>query len=213
LSVPSVGVRGDRLDGRVGVSARERMSRSVQGKAGRFADCVRRMAVTLVVCAAVAATAAAQEGARPESTPHRHVVSANPFGLILMPWYNGEYERQLGEGVSLALSGSRLSIWDDGSGFYSANGVFRYYPNGRMFRGFYLGPRIGLFWVSEGQEIEHRSQEEERGPHLGFGFELGYAWLLGAERHLSVSIGAGATRVLNRGAIPVLRFINVGWAY
>ena len=178
-----------------------------------FVDCVRPIAIALIQLLVVPVAATAQERARPESIQHRHVVSANPFGLILMPWYNGEYERRVGERVSLALSGSRLSIWDDGSGFYSANAVIRYYPNGRIFRGFYLGPRIGLFWVSEGREVKQRSQEEDRGPHLGFGFELGYGWLLGAERHLAVSIGAGATRVLNRGAIPVLRLINVGWAF
>ncbi len=48
---------------------------------------------------------------------------------------------------------------------------------------------------------------------LGIGFELGKAWLLGSERHLSISIGFGATRVLNGPIIPVLRLVNVGWAF
>ena len=131
--------------------------------------------------------------------------------LILLPWYNGEYERKATERATIGLSGSRLS-WGDGSGgFYSLNMAFRYYPNGNAFRGFYLGPRVGVFWVS--QEEDDIGTDEDRGPHLGLGFELGYAWLVGSERHLSISIGGGATRVFNGGPIPVLRLVNIGWAF
>ena len=165
-------------------------------------------AVTLLPI--LAAPAIAQEPVVRDSADHRQVLSANPFGLILLPWYNGEYERKVTDRVTLGLSGSRLP-WGDGGGLYSVNAAFRYYPNGTTFKGFYLGPRIGLFWVSQGQDVV--GIEEDRGPHLGLGFELGYAWLLGSERHLSMSIGGGATRVLNGEPIPVLRLVNVGWAF
>ena len=56
-------------------------------------------------------------------------------------------------------------------------------------------------------------RRRSRACHLGLGFELGYAWLLGSEQHLSMSIGVGATRVLNGEPIPVLRLVNVGWAF
>ena len=108
-------------------------------------------------------------------------MSANPFGLILVPWYNGEYERKATERATIGLSGSRLP-WGDGSGFYSLNMALRYYPNGNAFKGFYLGPRVRVFWVS--QEEDDIGTDEDRGPHLGLGFELGYAWLVGSERHL-----------------------------
>ena len=165
-------------------------------------------AVTLLPI--LAAPAIAQEPVVRDSADHRQVLSANPFGLILLPWYNGEYERKVTDRVTLGLSGSRLP-WGDGGGFYSVNAAFRYYPNGTTFKGFYLGPRIGLFWVSQDQEVV--GIDEDLGPHFGLGFELGYAWLLGSERHLSLSIGGGATRVLNGEPIPVVRLVNVGWAF
>jgi hypothetical protein len=172
--------------------------------------CVRLVAVAVTLIATLTTTAIAQEPVVRDSADYRQVLSANPLGLILLPWYNGEYERKVTERVTLGLSGSRLP-WGDGGGFYSVNTAFRYYPNGTTFKGFYLGPRIGLFWVSQGQDVV--GIEEDRGPHLGLGFELGYAWLLGSEQHLSMSIGFGATRVLNGEPIPVLRLVNVGWAF
>ena len=172
--------------------------------------CVRLVAVAVTLVATLTTTAIAQEPVVRDSADYRQVLSANPLGLILLPWYNGEYERKVTEGVTLGLSGSRLP-WGDGGGFYSVNAAFRYYPNGTTFKGFYLGPRIGLFWVSQGQDVV--GIEEDRGPLLGLGFELGYAWLLGSERHLSMSIGGGATRVLNGEPIPVLRLVNIGWAF
>ena len=172
--------------------------------------CVRLVAVAVTLIATLTTTAIAQEPVVRDSADYRQVLSANPLGLILLPWYNGEYERKVTEGVTLGLSGSRLP-WGDGGGFYSVNAAFRYYPNGTTFKGFYLGPRIGLFWVSQGQDVV--GIEEDRGPHLGLGFELGYAWLVGSERHLSISIGGGATRVFNGEPIPVLRLVNIGWAF
>ena len=166
------------------------------------------LAVTLLVT--LTTTGLAQKSTSGQTATYSQVISANPFGLILLPWYNGEYERRVTERVTMGLSGSRLP-WGDGSGFYSVNTALRYYPNGQAFRGFYLGPRVGVFWVLQEQGVV--GMDEDSGPHLGLGFELGYAWLLGSERHLSISIGGGATRVFNGGPIPVLRLVNVGWAF
>ena len=162
----------------------------------------------------------AQVSTGSQSEAYSQVVSANPFGAILLPWYNGEYERRITESITLGLSGSRLP-WGDGGGFYSVGAALRYYPNATAFRGFFLGPRIGMYWVVQDQDVEVESREQwvdvdqddswQLG--LGIGFELGKAWLLGSERHLSISIGFGATRVLNGPIIPVLRLVNVGWAF
>ena len=65
-----------------------------------------------------------------------------------------------------------------------------------------------MFLVS--QEEDDIGTDEDPGPHLGLGFELGYAWLVGSERRLSISIGGGATRVFNGESIPVLRLVNIG---
>ena len=169
----------------------------------------RLVAVPVFLLVTLTTTGLAQESTSGQSAAYNQVISANPFGLSLMPWYNGEYERKATERATIGLSGSRLG--DGSGGFYSLNMAFRYYPNGNAFRGFYLGPRVGVFWMS--QEEDDIGTDEDRGPHLGFGFELGHAWLLGSERHLSISIGGGATRVLNGEAIPVLRLVNIGWAF
>ena len=172
--------------------------------------CLRIVAIAVTLLVALTATVIAQESVAHASINHNQVLSTNPFGLILLPWYNGEYERKVSERVTLGLSGSRLP-WGNGNGFYSFNTALRYYPGGTIFRGFYLGPRIGLFWVSQEQDVV--DSDEDLGSHLGFGFELGKAWLLGSERHLSISMGFGATRVLNGDAIPVVRLVNIGWAF
>ncbi len=168
------------------------------------------VAVSIFLLVTLTTTGFAQESASGESVAYNQVMSANPFGLILVPWYNGEYERKATERTTIGLSGSRLP-WGDGSGFYSFNMALRYYPNGNAFRGFYLGPRVGVFWVS--QEGDDIGADEDQGPHLGLGFEMGYAWLVGSERRLSISIGGGATRVFNGEPIPVLRLVNIGWAF
>jgi hypothetical protein len=168
------------------------------------------LAIAVSLFVTLTTTGFAQESTSDQSAAYSQVISANPFGLLLVPWYNGEYERKVTERVTIGLSGSRLP-WGDGSGFYSVNTALRFYPNGNAFRGFYLGPRVGVFWVS--QEEGAVGTDEDLGPHLGLGFELGYAWLVGSEQHLSISIGGGATRVFNGAPIPVLRLVNIGWAF
>jgi len=177
--------------------------------------------VTLLVI--LATTGFAQESTAGQSAAYNQVISANPFGWILLPWYNAEYERKVAGRATLTLSGSAFD-WGDGDGFSSATTAFRYYPRGTPFRGFYLGPRIGLFWLSRGQDDVNFDEDsgqgqddvnfdEDSGLHVGLGLEMGYAWLLGSEGHLSISIGGGATRVFNHAPIPVLRLVNVGWAF
>ena len=179
--------------------------------------CFCLVAVLVTLLMILTTTGFAQESTSGQSATYNQVISTNPFGLILIPWYNAEYERKATERATIGLSGSRLP-WGDGSGFYSLNMALRYYPNGKAFRGFYLGPRVGVFWVSQEEDDIHSCRpncgtDENRGPHLGLGFELGYAWLVGSERHLSISIGGGATRVFNGEPIPVLRLVNIGWAF
>ena len=171
-------------------------------------------AFTAGLCASLTITALAQDSPGGRLSDHTRLVSTNPFGLILLPWYNAEYENRAAESLSVIVSGSRLDF-REGESFSSVNTGLRYYPNGRLFRGFYLGPRIGLFWVSQGDWIleEEGGMYGDRFRSLGVGLELGYAWLLGDSRHLSISIGGGATRVLDGGAIPIVRLVNMGWAF
>jgi hypothetical protein len=172
---------------------------------------LRLSATTIVLLVTSATTLTAQETPSSDQVNYNQVVSVNPFAVILLPWYNGEYERKLSGKTTLGISGSRLP-WGEGEGFYSMNAAFRYYPGETPFKGFYLGPRIGTFWVT--YDDNHRPADEE-GLRLGLGVEVGYAWLLGREEHLSISIGFGATRILGSDSysIPVLRLANIGWAF
>jgi len=171
-------------------------------------------AFTVGLCASLTMTVLAQDSRGGRLSDHTQLVSTNPFGLILLPWYNAEYEHRAAENLSVIVSASRLDF-GEGEAFSGVNTGLRYYPNGRLFRGFYLGPRIGLFWVSQGDWMlqEEGEMYEDGFRSLGVGLELGYAWLLGDSRHLSVSIGGGATRVLDGGAIPIVRLVNMGWAF
>ena len=141
-----------------------------------------------------------------------HVISANPFGLVLLPWYNGEYERRLKPSVSVGFSGSR---WTDN--FSAANIALRYYPSEKAFQGIYVGPRVGIYRTTIPQltPFPSKSDPPDHELQVGVGFEFGYAWLLGQGENLSVSVGAGATRLFGgeSTAFPVLRFINLGWAF
>ena len=172
---------------------------------------LRVSSFTAILLVTLATNSAAQEATTNSQVNYNQVVSANPFAVILFPWYNGEYERKLSEKTTLGISGSRLP-WGDDDGFYSMNAAFRYYPGETPFKGFYLGPRIGTFWVSYKND---ERPADAKGPRLGLGAEVGYAWLLGSEQHLSISIGFGATRILGSDgvSIPVLRLVNIGWAF
>ena len=61
--------------------------------------------------------------------------------------------------------------------------------------------------------------DEATGRFFGLGFELGYNWLLGAKKNISIGMGAGATRLFGgdlNGAsltIPTVRLVNVGIAF
>ncbi len=150
-----------------------------------------------------AAPAAAQEVGTKVPVPHQQQITANPFGLIA-GWFNAEYERKLVETWSIGLGGSYLSLDNGREKIGSANAVFRYYPQGAALNGFYIGPRLGFFHVNDVDDSENSA---------GAGFELGYTWLLGANRNFNISLGAGATKLFTGPVVPTVRLVNVGWAF
>ena len=82
------------------------------------------VAVSIFLLVTLTTTGFAQESASGESVAYNQVMSANPFGLILVPWYNGEYERKATERTTIGQTCSRLP-WGDGRGFYSFNMALR----------------------------------------------------------------------------------------
>lgn len=178
-----------------------------------LAGCERSLIVV-----GLALLCATSSEAQPESrgpTERRHVLSMNPLTMILASWFNGEYERRLTSATTVGLSGSRVSFGGEDS-FVSVNAAFRYYPGGTALRGFYLGPRIGMFRHRYGPYEDDVDATAHKHMFLGVGFELGYAWLVGVEQHLSISLGGGASRGLGGdpdNAVPMIRLVNVGWAF
>ncbi len=152
---------------------------------------------------AVAAPAAAQAPGTRAPVPRQQQITANPFGLIV-GWFNAEYERKLAETWSVGLGGSHLSL-DDNETITSASAAFRFYPQGAALSSFYIGPRVGFYRVDEVDDNPESS--------LGVGFELGYTWLLGANRNFNVSLGAGATKLFAGPVVPTVKLLNVGWAF
>ena len=141
--------------------------------------------------------------------PHRQTVSVNPFGLMF-EWFNGEYERKVNDRSTFGVSASGFSL--DGGDTDYVNGAlfYRFYPQRAALSGFFIGGRGGVHRVSTNSDAD---------VFFGLGFELGYAWLFGADRRFGVSIGAGATRLFGGDlegsslTIPTFRLINVGIAF
>jgi hypothetical protein len=138
---------------------------------------------------------------------HNQVVSANPF-LLMFKWFNTEYERKINESNTWGVSGSFFSLGDN-EDYVNAQLNYRYYPQRAALTGFYLGARGGY---------HHVDVDRDDGQFFGLGFEMGYNWLLGANRRMSVGLGGGATRlfggVLDGAslAIPSVR-VNAGFAF
>jgi hypothetical protein len=171
----------------------------------------RRYALAAVAAAAFVAGATPSQ-AQPQDgvkapIPHHQILSANPFGLML-GWWNVEFERTFTPSSTWGVSTSFLSVDDVEYG--SLNALFRYYPQGAGFRGFFLGGRAGYY---------HLSDEGESGSAFGLGFEIGYTWLLGARRNVGLSLGAGLTRIIagdiqdGPSVLPTVRLLNVGIAF
>lgn len=168
--------------------------------------------IPTVVLAALVASLPAPVQAQSEATktpvPYNQVVSANPFGLLLQ-WYNGEYERKIGPATTIGMSASTFKF--DESGNLAL--VARWYPQQAALDGFYLGARAGAY----------RFSTYRRGSHTvgGAGAEIGYAWLLGPKRNVSVSVGFGLTRMLRDTSDgyyapdvwPNVRLVNIGIAF
>lgn len=164
-------------------------------------------AVLTAVLIGVAPTMARAQGGTQAPVPHEQTVSANPF-LLIVGWFNAEYERKLTPRTTWGLSVSYLDI--DEFDYVNGAALVRFYPQGAALSGLFFGGRAGVHRVSD---------DDESGVAFGVGFELGYNWLLGADRNFDISIGAGATRLFGADlegdsvTIPQIRLVNIGYAF
>jgi hypothetical protein len=108
------------------------------------------------------------------------------------------------------VSGSWISFDEGDEKYRSLNAFYRYYPQGAALTGFYFGGRAGGYSVSDSNEDN---------TVFGFGLEVGYNWLLGANRNFYIGLGIGAIRLVGAdledasATIPTLRLLNIGWAF
>ena len=136
---------------------------------------------------------------------HEQLVSANPL-LILRDWPNMEYERCLSSHTTLGVAGSYVDLGDR----YGAASVFvRYYPQGRVFRGWYVGGRTGASFIHD---------LDDDGFFFGAGVEFGYTWLLGKKENVYLGLGGGITRIFGGdldgvNLIPQLRLVHIGLTF
>lgn len=162
----------------------------------------------LVFGGLTAVPAAGQEGARPYS----HVISANPFGLLL-EFFNAEYERVGTESTTFGFGGSfGQSEGEDEFGatqedtWFNADVFWRFYPSGEHFEGWNFGVKAGV-------------TRQDSGTYPGLGFDANRSWLLGRNNNFYVGIGFGLKRLFGDippeewEVIPTFRIINVGFAF
>ena len=148
------------------------------------------------------ARAYAQEKDTPTPLVPRQVVSTDPLWLR-NGWLNGEYERKINSRSTWGVSGSSSARYTPS--FRNVNLMLRYYPHGAPLSGFYVGA------TAAGYTIANRRIRVEAG------YELGYAWLLGPKRNISLNLrGArpyglpGPGLLFPRGNIGVF---SVGFAF
>lgn len=160
-----------------------------------------------ILCLVAAAPASAQDQEMNAPVAHNQVISASPI-LLMFKWFNADYERRINSATTWGLSASYLPIGDFEYG--RASVLVRYYPQRAALTGFYLGGQTGVYRTSEGRQHEVL---------YGAGMDIGYAWLLGSQQRVGVSLGLGITRVFGGDldgasiAIPNVRLLNVGIAF
>ena len=114
------------------------------------------------------------------------------------------------------MGGSASHFSEEGTS--NAAVLLRWYPQQSALEGFYLGARAGAFGVRT-YTYESRSYREHTSVLPGAGVELGYNWLLGPRRNVSVGTGFGLNRIAAGhdsysvpSVLPGLR-LNIGIAF
>jgi hypothetical protein len=163
-------------------------------------------AAVILMAGVMATSAVAQSGTA--AAPHRQVISANPFGLLL-EFFNAEYERVVGTSSTVGVGGSFLN--NDGDDYLNADVFWRFYPSGRPLDGWAFGVKAGVTDVS--------NEPEDSSAFFGYGFDVNRSWLLGVDENFYVGVGFGLKRLfgetdeLGLEIIPTIRIVNIGLAF
>ena len=163
---------------------------------------------------AIGLTGAQLAHAQPATSPSpAHVVSANPFGLMLN-WFNAEYEQRVSPSITVGAGGSFLSNND--VDYVNSDAFLRYYPAGAALNGFALGAKAGLTRIDDSCGA-YCGRGNTR-TAFGIGVDTNYSRVVGKGQHLYVGAGFGLKRLFNAGdsalkVIPTVRIVNVGVAF
>jgi len=123
-----------------------------------------------------------------QNTAPKNVLSIQPFSAMLTV-YAGEYERRVGNSMTLGVGGTYWNAGDEGDDvtYTSGDVKLRFYPQGIPLRGFSLGVSGGYTSV---KETIVSTESSEGG--ATFGTFLEYQWLMGAKSNFALTFGAGA---------------------
>lgn len=160
---------------------------------------------SLILGAAAAVTPIMSAAAQQASLPS-NVISIQPLSAMYTV-YSGEFERRVGQNVTLGVGGTYWDASEDNSGIesvYTSGDVkLRYYP-GVALRGFSFGASAGYTQVKE-----TTTGAENSGGAPTFGLLLEYQWLLGARSNMAVTLGAGAKKLF----VDTNEFVDVFTTY
>jgi len=142
-------------------------------------------------------------------TPRNHMLIINPLKFFL--FYNISYYHRLSDAVGIG-AGFQIPTPRGVEGF-GVNAEVRFYPTGKMLRGFYIAPNFSY--------NEIKAEDESINP-VSFGTLLGWQWFPGDEFAIGLGIGVdyyftSITPVHEdvqsyTGFVPALRF-DIGYAW
>lgn len=147
----------------------------------------------------------------------KQVVSGSPLSFVFGA-LSAEYERAA---THLTTIGGAATLYDVGEWSYtSAEGKWRYYPNGAL-RGFSIGATAGLSRVAaDGVECDEWECRGASGSATAatFGLQLDYQWFLGLKKNFVVATGLGAKKLTFigeglDGAAVTLPTVRLGIGY
>ncbi len=170
------------------------------------------LAALLVTGALVAPSGlTAQAAAASKAT---QIISISPLSLVF-GLIGAEYERRVSSSSALGVNGSYFKLSD--YTYTSAEGKYRYYPQGTALEGFAISVSGGLTRVSSRDSGYNGS---ESGSAATVGTAVDYQWLTGAKKNFAITLGVGARRLIFLGTevsgasltLPTAR-ISIGRAF
>ena len=171
-----------------------------------------RHTLSVVVVVLILPTATLAQAAPSPATVNQ-IVSFNPFGIVLN-WANVEFERKVGEAVTVGASASHFPYFEQSN----AALLVRWYPERKALEGVYLGARVGAYAFKNYDSYFEFLERTTVMP--GAGFEIGRNWLLGPGNQIAIGVGFGLTRIVGGGraydvpsVLPAFRLVNVGVAF